>query len=319
MKNVKKNKNIIFILTFVLFSNILLSQYQFTNTQKVKITGKGERITLSGNNNKLLSFFKVDTVEVSGYTLESINDSLISDIGIYIDGAKYIRISNCIIRGFNHSGIFIIHADTGCDAIVSNCMFIDNYKCKSGNGEGYGISLFGQNKNWITDYKRIKPVKITSCYFTGHRHGVAGGGNAAYECYNNVFVNNLWSSHAIDGHDSYGSGLNLYSTRLMIVHDNVITNTFYKNGQIIDGSLPANKLLNVGIFCRGGTIIAHNNTVQGCRFAIGLQTSIKTECVPKDCVISGTKFTPYPGSYSSSSFYNFSGNNIKEGVNYILK
>lgn len=199
--------------------------------------------------------------------------SLTKDIGIQFKNAVDFVIRNCKFENFGNAGVLIIHKDQLARGLICENVFFHNYKAYDGQGYGYGIAVYGENKQWISNpnFGSSNFIFIESNSFEEHRHAIGGGGCGLYVCRYNTFKNHLLEA-AIDMHEARGSGYNYYSTRAMEAYNNTITNTKFKNGSLISSDAypwrVGNDLANGPFGLRGGEAIIHDNNISFCHYGV---------------------------------------------------
>ncbi len=202
--------------------------------------------------------------------------SIAADNAIRIDNFKDFVITNCRFEHFGAAAVRIKHKDNLASGLIFNNEFIHNYK--KNLDLGYGVSVYGNNNQWIDDpqFGSENFIFIEDNYFVGHRHSIAGGGAGRYVFRHNVAADNLFG-HAIDAHEARGGTISqstgYFSTRAYEVYENSVYNTKFKDGTLfIDGSTqePYNRLVRVAIGIRGGEGLVYNNKIEGYRFGIEL-------------------------------------------------
>lgn len=271
------------------------------------------------------------------------------DVGIKINRAVGFKILNCRIENFGNAGIYILHDDSIVNGLIRSCEFFRNAKGADGLGYGYGVVIYGTNKKWLDSprFGTSNFIFIENSYFERHRHAVAAGGGALYVFRYNTVINNLYS-HAVDAHEARQTimGGNFYSTRGFEIYNNSIINTTFKDGQEITPGSTSKNLTECAIKIRGGEGVIYNNSIDGYRFAVGVQNfeasgvqsypiftqiGYKSGLIFNDChlgldygkaegdlFIWGNTFAPYVSTSSSQLFYNYQPEYFKEGRDYHL-
>ncbi len=265
--------------------------------------------------------------------------SLAPDIGIKMISCTDFVIRRCLFQFFGSAAICVQHDDLVARGLVTSCMFSHNVKGPTGLGLGYGIVIFGANKQWITDprFGSENFIFIENNTFDFHRHSVAAGGCALYVFrYNTVANNNIgaYSAQAIDAHEArQQSGLNYYSTRAVEIYNNTVVNTTFMDGTPIVPGQSSKNLVENAVMVRGGEALIHDNQFQGYRFGVGISNFVITgpQTYPiftqpgyasglafgsndtgivnghgdGDLFTWNNQFTPYIGTDTSGSFYNY--------------
>jgi hypothetical protein len=265
--------------------------------------------------------------------------SLAPDIGIKLNLCTDFIITRCRFENFGYAAISVIHEDDVSRGLISQNEFYHNVKGPTGLGLGYGIVIFGTNKQWISDpqFGSDNFIFAEDNSFDFHRHAIAAGGCARYVFrYNTVLNNNIGpgAGQAIDAHEARKiAGPNFYSARAVEIYNNKVSNTTFKDGSAIVPGLSAKLLVETAILIRGGEALIHDNDISGYRFAIGIMnfivqgpqaypiftqigyasglnygtshTGTDSSYGDGDLFAWNNSFSPYIGTDSSSMFYNF--------------
>ena len=299
-------------------------------------------------------------IKVTGITFRSKYPSVVAGDGgsLAIDvGIKFINcidfvVSQCRFEYFGNGAIEIFHRDTLASGLIFKNEFYHNHKGADGSGFGYGVVVYGENKQWVKNPKLGTKnfIFIEDNTFTLHRHAIASGGSALYVARYNKFTNNLLE-HTIDTHNTLGgSNLgteNYFGTRAVEVYHNEIINTLNSDGSPVVSGQPATKLTENAIKMRAGDAIVYNNKIVGFRFAVGISTGgldesklvyplrsqpgylsavqlgvnhkgIDSISGNGDLFCYNNTFTPWPGTISSSNFYNYLPKLFVDGRDYHL-
>jgi hypothetical protein len=298
------------------------------------------------------------TIHVSDLALESKkpsreNEDLYSrspDFGIRLINCVDFVITRCCFRNFGKAAISVQHEDTLAGGVISGNEFHDNRKGSDGLGLGYGVLVYGKNKQWLKQVRfgSANFIFIESNTFYHQRHAVAAGGCGLYVFRYNTVTENIIgpkSGQAVDAHEGRGIlGDNYYSTRAVEVYENILVNTSFKDGTpIVPGKSPKNLVENA-ILLRGGEALVHDNSIAGYRFGIGI---INFQLKPPqpypiisqigylsglqfgeehsgtdsltgngDLFMWNNRFTRYVGRDTSSEFYNYQPCFFKEDRDY---
>lgn len=191
-------------------------------------------------------------------------------IGIRMSDCVDFVIENCRFEYFGDSGIEIRHKDTLARGLVRKNEFYYNARF----GLGYGITVYGDGKQWIKDphFGSANFIFIEDNLFDYHRHSIASNNGALFVVRYNTILNNVAASgdHAIDMHEGRpGTGESMGS-RAMEVYNNVLINTTYTyGGRIRKGErIGMSSLESAGIAVRNGEALVYNNEVKGYRYAV---------------------------------------------------
>ncbi|MGH2564323.1 MAG: right-handed parallel beta-helix repeat-containing protein, partial [Ginsengibacter sp.] len=239
-----------------------------------------------------------------GSTAESIGISVIQCVDFVIE--------RCRFEYFAEAGINVIHKDDLARGLIRKNEFYYN----AGAGLGYGIEIYGTNKQWVTDPKfgTSNFIFIEDNIFDFHRHSVAAGSCGLYVFRYNTVLNNIAASggHAIDTHEARPGEGSAYGTRAVEVYNNKLLNTTYDDSSnIINGvkTLPSGASLETaGIAIRNGEAVVFNNEVIGYYYATSMSNWYLRHTVQ-----------PYPVPYSPGYLSglalgpNHSGINSPEG------
>jgi hypothetical protein len=265
--------------------------------------------------------------------------SLAADIGIQFVCCVDFVITRCRFENFGNAAVSVQHDDNTARGLIRKNEFSHNVKGPTGLGLGYGILVFGTNKQWVSSprFGSDNFIFIEDNTFDVHRHAIAAGGCGLYVFrYNSITNNNIGpnSGQAIDAHEGRDvPGPNFFSTRAVEIYNNQIINTTFMDGSTIAPGGTAKRLVENAILIRGGEALIHDNTIQGFRFAIGIMNFIVQGPQPYPMqsqtgyasgVMYGTdhtgsdfdygdgdlfawnnQFSPYVGRDSSSVFYNY--------------
>lgn len=200
--------------------------------------------------------------------------SMAPDCGIYLRYVNGFRITRMRFEYFGESAIHVLHRDNVAHGLIDHCAFYFNVKDPNGEqgdkglGLGYGVVIYSDNQQWISDprFGTDNFIFIEDNTFEFHRHAIAAGGGALYVARYNTIKNNLVAS-GIDAHESYGapSGSNRFATRAVEIYNNTLINTLYRDfTQILpDDTKDVNLVPVEGIGIRGGEAVVYNNTIQG--------------------------------------------------------
>lgn len=274
--------------------------------------------------------------------------SLAADYGIKLVNCVDFKIVRCRFKYFGYAALSIQHDDNIARGIVYKSEFLENVKGPDGLGLGYGILIYGANKQWISSpgFGTNNFVFVEDNFFDWHRHAIAAAGCALYVFRFNTVKNNM-IAQAIDAHEGrQTSGSNYYSTRAVEIYNNTVTNAYFKDWSLIAAGQSAQMLSNNCILIRGGEALIHNNYIRGYRFGVGLinfevsgtqsypihtqpgyasgltygknHTGTKGARGNGDLFSWNNDFSPYAGSYSSSVFYNFQPEYFKQNRDYHL-
>lgn len=212
--------------------------------------------------------------------------SLAADIGIeFVECIDFI-VTRCRFEGFGDAGINIIHNDSLASGVIFKNEFFHNAKGPEALGLGYGITVYGLNRVWITDpgLGSARFIFIEDNIFDYHRHSVAAGGCGLYVFRHNKVLNNVagQGGHAIDVHSARGSshGLNSHGTRAVEIYNNELVNTTYTDGSLISKTNNNSHLEETGINIRSGDAVVYNNTIKGYRFAVGISNYLLQDNPP---------------------------------------
>lgn len=200
--------------------------------------------------------------------------SLAKDIGIVMFKSVDFIITRCRFEYFGRAAVSVDHTDSLAGGLICNNEFYHNSKGFDGNELGYGVEVYGDNDKWIDSvtFGSNNFIFIEDNIFDHHRHAIAAGGAGLYVARHNNIINSF-IYHAVDTHDGKGgtpSNGNFYSTRAIEVYNNIITNTKYRNGNLIDPGNSIDTLTERAIAIRGAEAVVFNNTISGFRFGCGI-------------------------------------------------
>lgn len=270
-------------------------------------------------------------ITISYFSLKSkTKDSLATDYGIKINGAKNFKLFKCKFENLGHAGVSVKHYDDSIGGVIYGNDFINCAK-GDGLGLGYGVSVYGSG-TWRPDaqFGTKNFIFIEDNYFEGCRHDIAGGGSGCYVARKNK-IKNAILSHAVDMHEARGpkyKDTNEYSTRACEIYDNEIHNTIYKDGHEVYNNAPfysigaINKdwvLAPLAIGIRGGESVIYNNNMSYFRRGIKIYASnnefdpmIKTWIWDNKLESYGPIDKPYNQLFDKEA-------EIKEDVHYFLQ
>lgn len=347
--------------TFVLNKNITVTKFISFKGGGIGKTILYRSETVSDNtlfnDNAWLAMFKFDinkvtpsNITITDITFKSkkpgikVGDglSLAADIGIKITNCINFVIARCRFENFGNAAIYVNHADTIASGLICKNEFYHNSKGFDGLGLGYGVVIYGANKQWVSNPKFGSKnfIFIEDNTFDFHRHAIAAGGCALYVARYNTITNNIISefatTQAIDAHEARGGTLgnsNYFSTRAIEAYNNNITNTTFHDGTPIVPGQNVSKLIERAIAIRGGEALIYSNTIKGYRFGGGLDiatfpwgtsyplpystgylsglalgtghSGTNTIEGDGDVFYWGNNFTPYDNSKNSIDFYNY--------------
>ena len=239
-------------------------------------------------------------IVVSGFTFRSktpsfYNDghdglSIALDKGVVFTNCVDFKIYGCRFEYFGNGGIEINHRDYLARGLVYNCEFFMNVKGtgETARGYGYGITVYGEGKDWYSNVKfgSADMIFIEDCTFDWHRHSVASAGGSRHVVrYNTMRFNIVHApfSHCIDTHESRGftasNGLyqqsqNSYGSRIIEVYNNNIINSTRTTGLTpMDNGCPDGFIEERAIGITSGQAVVFNNACRGYRFMIGMHSS----------------------------------------------
>lgn len=226
-------------------------------------------------------FYNIESDEFSGIVISDIcfrtkKPSVVSGdggsrakgVGVRMNQCVDFVIERCRFEYFGNAGVYIRHKDTLARGVVRKNEFYYN----AGSGLGYGVVIYGTNRQWIPDPKfgTANFIFVEDNIFDFHRHSIAAGGAALYVFRYNTVLNNIAASggHAIDTHEARGKP---FGTRAVEVYNNILINTTYTDSTPIingtDKSASGASLENSGIAIRNGDAVVFNNKVKGYRYA----------------------------------------------------
>jgi hypothetical protein len=300
-------------------------------------------------------------ISVTGITFRSKNPSitkgdggsLASDIGIRFIKCVDFVVSHCRFEYFGNGAVSVVHSDTLARGLICKNEFYRNAKGFDGLGLGYGVVVYGDNNQWVSNPKfgSNNFIFIESNTFDYHRHAIAARGCGLYVARYNTITNNIISqdnsTHAIDAHEARGGKLgngNYFSTRAIEVYNNTILNTTFYGGKPIVSGQKASMLIERAIAIRGGEAVVYGNTIKGYRFggSVGIAvfpwgTNYPLPYSPGyisgsalganhsgtnvsqgngDAFFWGNKFTPYDNLPESNVFYNYDPSHFVLGRDY---
>lgn len=239
-------------------------------------------------------------IVVSGFTFKSripsaYDDghdglSLALDQGITFYYCNDFKIYGCRFEYFGNGGLEINHRDYLARGLVYNCQFFMNVKAtgETALGYGYGITVYGEGKDWYSNVKfgTGDMIFIEDCTFDYHRHSIASAGGSRHVVRNNTLRFNLISppySHCIDTHESrgfvgsngkYQQSRNSYGSRIIEVYNNsIINSTRTTGGTPMGNGCPDNYIEERAIGITSGAAVVFNNACAGYRFMIGMHSS----------------------------------------------
>ncbi len=276
--------------------------------------------------------------------------SLACDYGIKFINCIDFVITRCRFENFGDAAVSIQHPDNSAKGLVCKNQFFHNVKGPTGLELGYGVEVFGENKQWVNDaqFGSANFIFVEDNTFDVHRHAIAGGGCGLYVFRYNIIINNNIgrnSGQAIDAHEARQTpGANYYSTRAVEIYNNQVINTTFEDGTEIAPGGSAKSLVENAILIRGGEALIHDNELQGYRFGIGVMNFVATglQQYPVftqigyasglnygpnhkgvdsnygngDLFAWNNSFTPYPGTDTSSLFYNYQPGYFQEDRDY---
>lgn len=236
-------------------------------------------------------------VNISGITfrskLPSANDgsdglSLAKDLGIRFDGCVGFRVHDCEFDNFGDSGIQVNHLDTYARGLIDHNIFNHNAKGADGQGYGYGITVYGEGKDWITNvnFGTQNFIFVESNTFKYHRHSIAGAGGSLYVFRNNNCDFNIIGGpyiHCVDGHGGRGpgNGINTTGARGTEVYNNTLVNSTCVDGVTLIGNgqnVATHVEHCIGIF--GGESVIFGNAINGYRFGVAIEQDHYTTAYP---------------------------------------
>lgn len=173
-------------------------------------------------------------------------------------------IERCRFEYFANAGITVIHKDSLARGLIRKNQFYYN----AGDGLGYGVVIYGSNKEWIPDprFGTSNFIFIEDNTFDFHRHSIAAGGGGLYVFRYNTVLNNIAASggHAIDTHEARKTP---FGTRAVEIYNNKLVNTTYTDStNVIPGrkeSASGASLESAGVAIRNGDALVFNNEVVG--------------------------------------------------------
>lgn len=193
-----------------------------------------------------------------------------STIGILMYQCVDFIIEKCRFEYFGNSGIMVRHKDTLSRGLIRKNEFYYNARF----GLGYGISIYGEGKQWVADpeFGSSNFIFIEDNMFDFHRHSVASSHAALFVVRYNIVLNNIAASggHAIDMHEARPDDGDTFGTRAMEVYNNKLINTKYTDGTPIKSGIIADssELESSGIAIRNGDALVYNNVVKGYTYAV---------------------------------------------------
>lgn len=297
------------------YTNTYIMTGNITVTKKISLIGNGLYNTIIKRSeassdanleswNSMITFTRSDDkpcgISVSGITfkskLPSINDgsdglSTAADVGVKFNNCVDFKIYNCRFENFGNGGIDVRHKDYFARGLIYSCEFYHNAKGSDGLGLGYGITIYGEGKEWYSNVKfgSADMIFIEDCTFDYHRHSIASAGGSRHVVRYNNFRFNIISppySHCIDTHESrgfigsngkYQQTTNSYGSRIIEVYNNTIINSTRIDGTTpMANGCPDNQLEERAIGITSGQAVVYNNACSGYRFMIGLISSDAT-------------------------------------------
>lgn len=229
-------------------------------------------------------------IVISDFTLKGKTPSIVSgdgkstarDVGIGIYGAVDFLVTRCKFQYFGEAGIAVGHRDYLARGVISDNHFYRNCKGPDGQGTGYGISLRGENKQWVksANFGTSNFIFIEDNKFEYQRHSISSGTGALYVARYNTILNNL-IGHAIDMHGPASTGA--ISARATEIYNNTIKNT--------------DKMGSYAVGIRGGESLIYNNTAVGVKYFMAL--------IPQYTAADASKPypKPYQQGYNSAKIY----------------
>jgi hypothetical protein len=351
--------------TFVLNKSIVVTKFISIKGAGMDLTAlyRSETVpdsTLTGPGWETMFLFNINNTASSNIVISDMSlkskkpsaspgdgGSLAADFGISMVRCVDFSITRCRFENFGNAAISVDHDDAIAAGLIYKNEFTHNFKGFDGLGLGYGVVVYGANKQWISNpgFGSANFIFIEDNTFNYHRHSVAAGGCGLYVFRYNTVNNNLLSQ-AIDAHEARLTGLNFYSTRAVEVYNNQVINTLSKDGNPIVQGGSALLLTERAIHIRGGEALIHNNVVQGFRFAVSVENYLLSGIQPYpvftqigynsgvafgpghsgadlpqgdgDVFVWNTTFTPVIGQISSGAFYNYQPQYFVEGRDFHL-
>ena len=265
---------------------LLSGQVNIPANLRVSIVGKGRwnpatgtgtllylNQTRAGGTTTMLYAKSGSNPTLSDFTIRGTPAAFLDEtVGIKLALASDFRITRMRIEYFGRAGIDILHSDTAPRGIVDHNELYHNYK-GDGQGLGYGVVVYAENKQWVPDPKFGSDnfIFIEDNVFDQHRHAVAAGGAGLYVARYN-YMKDTFIASAIDAHESTpgaspGTG-NYYSTRAIEAYNNVIVNTISRQmtpitPDTVDENGSDGTLSQFGIGIRGGEALVHHNIISG--------------------------------------------------------
>ena len=180
-------------------------------------------------------------------------------------------IEHCRFEYFANAGVTVIHKDTLARGLIRNNEFYYN----AGAGLGYGVVVYGGNKQWVTDPKfgSSNFIFVEDNIFDFHRHSIAANDCALFVFRYNTVLNNIAASggHAIDTHEARGKP---FGTRAVEVYNNKLLNTTYTDSTPIIAGVKTSpsgaSLESAGVAIRNGDAVVFNNDVRGYTYAVSV-------------------------------------------------
>lgn len=193
--------------------------------------------------------------------------SLATDFGIKLRGAVDFVITDCRFENFGYAGVQIKHFDDLSRGLIYESEFFHNSK-GNGQGLGYGVALYGEDKTWLDDpqFGSENFIFVEDSNFTRHRHAMAAGGAARYVIRHSEVIDSLYNAAGLDAHEGRNVGLggsNHFATRAVEAYNNVLRNDHFNDGTPIAPGGNLNDLGLVAIGIRGGEALIHNNKISG--------------------------------------------------------
>lgn len=221
-------------------------------------------------------------VEVYGIEFRSkspYGESAAQDIGLKIVNCVGVKVHDCKFSFFGESGLEVRHYDDIPKGLIYNNIFFHNVKTSTGLGYGYGIVVYGESVKWMDDvsFGTDNFLFIENNQFYDHRHSISSAGCAMVVIRYNKFQNNKIAQstwQAIDaGHQAREatSGTNRNGTRGAEIYGNSIINTTrIDSSTAMANGCPDTQIEERAIGIMNGDALVYNDTISGCRFAVGL-------------------------------------------------
>lgn len=262
-------------------------------------------------------------IVISDMTLKSKKPSMLNgdglsiagDIGLEIVKCMDFIVTRCRFENFGNGALSVLHEDNLASGLIYKNEFVHNAKGYDALGLGYGVVVYGVNKEWVADPKFGSGnfIFVEDNYFEYHRHSIAAGGCALYVFRYNTVKDNVAGNcaHAIDAHEGrLTAGSNYYSSRAIEVYNNSVINTLFRdgtancpNGTLITPGKNPQWLTECAIRTRGGEAVIHDNYIEGYRFGVSLSTPQDAPAYP----------FPYQQGYLSAMKFGESHTGIDAG------